>query len=106
MFSEEDWSVWHGNHSQLQPGIQGYLALKKPPPPGTLQELCAQGHTVVLGGGRCLVSEVPLYTELQPETRTRWGKTSLFAPRATTGVPHLQENAPPWDPTVGLCLGS
>ena len=23
-----------------------------------------------------------------------------------TGVPHLQENAPPWDPTVGLCLGS
>ena len=23
-----------------------------------------------------------------------------------TGVPHLQENALPWDPTVGLCLGS
>ena len=23
-----------------------------------------------------------------------------------TGVPPLQENAPPWDPTVGLCLGS
>ena len=23
-----------------------------------------------------------------------------------TGVPHLQENAPPLDPTVGLCLGS
>ena len=26
--------------------------------------------------------------------------------RRFTGVPHLQENAPPWDPTVGLCLGS
>ena len=25
---------------------------------------------------------------------------------ALTGVPHLQENAPPWDPTVGPCLGS
>ena len=24
----------------------------------------------------------------------------------STGVPHLQENAAPWDPTVGLCLGS
>ena len=24
----------------------------------------------------------------------------------TTGVPHLQDTAPPWDPTVGLCLGS
>ena len=23
-----------------------------------------------------------------------------------TGVPHLQENTPPWDPTLGLCLGS
>ena len=23
-----------------------------------------------------------------------------------TGVPHSQENAPPEDPTVGLCLGS
>ena len=23
-----------------------------------------------------------------------------------TGVPQLQENAPPWDPTVGLCPGS
>ena len=23
-----------------------------------------------------------------------------------TGVPRLQENAPPYDPTVGLCLGS
>ena len=22
-----------------------------------------------------------------------------------TGVPRLQENALPWDPTVGLCLG-
>ena len=22
-----------------------------------------------------------------------------------TGVPHLEENEPPWDPTVGLCLG-
>ena len=27
-------------------------------------------------------------------------------PQKSTGVPHLQENAPPQDPTVGLCLGS
>ena len=24
----------------------------------------------------------------------------------TTGVPHLQENAPPYDPTVRLCIGA
>ena len=27
-------------------------------------------------------------------------------PPTGTGVPQLQENAPPKDPTVGLCLGS
>ena len=27
-------------------------------------------------------------------------------PERVTGVPHLQETAPPQDPTVGLCLGS
>ena len=26
--------------------------------------------------------------------------------KSTTGAPYLQENATPWDPTVGLCLGS
>ena len=40
--------------------LQGYLAHKKMPPPRTLQEAYAWGPTVVLGGGRFLVSEVPL----------------------------------------------
>jgi len=31
------------------------------------------------------------------EERSRGGRT---------GVPHLQENTPPQDPTAGLCLGS
>jgi len=48
-----------------------------------------------------------------------WSSKSQRKPRASTsvlpptpstlyptGVPHLQENAPPRDPTVGLCLGS
>jgi len=26
-------------------------------------------------------------------------------PGGATGVPHLQENAPPYDTTAGLCLG-
>ena len=30
----------------------------------------------------------------------------LEEPKGPTGVPHLQEKAPPKDPTVGLCLGS
>ena len=38
-----------------------YLAHKKTPPPRTLQEACASGSRVVLGGLRFLVSEVPLY---------------------------------------------
>ena len=27
-------------------------------------------------------------------------------PSEYTGVPHLYENAPPYDPTAGLCLGA
>ena len=35
-------------------------------------------------------------------------RASLFRQPSAggTGLPHLQENAPHWDPTVGLCLGS
>ena len=32
--------------------------------------------------------------------------TLVPPPYRGTGVPHLQENAIPWDPTVGLGLGS
>ena len=38
----------------------GYLAHKKPPPPRCLQCAYAWGPMVVLGGGRCPMSEVPL----------------------------------------------
>ena len=34
------------------------------------------------------------------------GNEVLGRSKDPTGVPHLQENAPPQDPTVGLCLGS
>ena len=35
-------------------------------------------------------------------------KNLLYSERCTprTGVPYIQEHAPPYDPTVGLCLGS
>ena len=43
-------------HSRLPTAsIRGYLA-----PPRTLQQVCAQGPTVVIGGRQFLVSEVPL----------------------------------------------
>ena len=40
--------------------LQGYLAHKKPRPPKTLQEDYAYEPTIVLGGGRFLMSEAPL----------------------------------------------
>ena len=43
------------------PRVPGNLADKKTPPPRTLQQAYAQGPVVVLGGGRFLISEVPLY---------------------------------------------
>ena len=52
------------------------------------------------------MDEVPLYrgsAPLQrlPEDRVHHAVGAYSRP---TGVPHIQENAPPWDPTVGLCL--
>ena len=40
--------------------LQGYVAHKKQPPPRTLKWAYAQGPTVALGGGKFLMSEVPL----------------------------------------------
>ena len=44
----------------------------------------------------------------QPPPGRRVGQRpqGLQAVAVSTGVPHLQEDAPPEDPTVGLCLGS
>jgi len=40
--------------------LQGYLAHTEPPPHRILQKAYAWGPMVVLGGGRFLMSEVPL----------------------------------------------
>ena len=40
-------------------GVQGYLARKKTPHPRTLQQDYAKDPTLVLGGGRFLMIEVP-----------------------------------------------
>ena len=50
-----------GGTPARNPGLQGYLAHKQPPPPRTLQQDYAEGPTEVLGGGCFLMSEVPLY---------------------------------------------
>ena len=47
-------ALWHIH------AVQGYLAHKKQRPPRTLQQDYAQHLTVVLGGGRFLMSEVHL----------------------------------------------
>ena len=52
LFKVEDF-VWGG--------VQEYLVHKTPPPRRTLQLGYAQDPGVVLGGGRFLMSEVPLY---------------------------------------------
>jgi hypothetical protein len=49
--------------------LQGYLAHKKAPPPRTLQHAHASGPMLVLGGGRFLMSEVPLHVINQRATR-------------------------------------
>ena len=45
--------------------------------------------------------KAPPRSTCMPEPKLFFGISSQ-----ETGVPHLQENAPPLDPTVGLCLGS
>ena len=61
--------------------LQGYLAHKQQRPPRTL------------GGWLFRMSEVPLSTLNPPQ---------ILNP---TGVPCSEETAPPYDPTVGLCIG-
>ena len=41
--------------------LQGYVAHKKSPPPGTLQQAYAKGPMVILGGWAFLMGEVPLH---------------------------------------------
>ena len=116
--------------------LQGYLAHKKTPSHRILQEANAYDPMEVLGGGRFLMREVPLYAINErtlpsvPPTgrrRARNGPTGvgfvlgnigahlLVAGRALcsshagllgTWVAHSSENAPPSDPTVRLWLGS
>ena len=49
------------------------------------------------GALEILMSQIFLYS---------FGLAGWKADFRVTGVPHVQENAPPQDPTVGLCLGS
>ena len=59
--------------------LQGYLAHKKTASPYDPRVAYAQGHMVLLGAGRFLMSEVPLYTALQ---REEGGAILLAADRA------------------------
>ena len=88
------------------PGLQGYLTHKKQgyhthkardyrgtslTRKRTLLEPCSRPMPGVLRGGvRAPASRVPAKAE----------------GRVIAGVPHLQENAPPLDPTASLCLES
>ena len=55
--------------------VQGVGARAKMPSPRTLQQAYAQGHMVVLGWGRFLTSEVPLY-----KLRSRDGAAGSLTP--------------------------
>ena len=74
---------------------------RKTHPPRTLQQADAQGPTVLGGGGRVLISEVPLYMHQSRSGPTpRLSKNgACFAPAVhpinvvATGVLHPQENA-------------
>ena len=52
------------------------------------------------------MSEVPLYSNSFFDLQDLPAVQVDFAMKGITGVPHLQENAPPSDPTVGIRLGS
>ena len=70
------------------------------------------------GGERTTLSPQLLTPNTNPRRNMHagplpWEWPRVHAPRRRrprevhpTGVPHLQENVPPQDPTVGLCLGS
>jgi hypothetical protein len=77
--------------------------------------VCGACRAVSVCGVSCTqsgvyVSCIKQVMKLRPSRRPELH--DLFVCRASreciqlTGVPHSQENAPPWDPTVGLCLGS
>ena len=55
--------------AQGHTSVQGYLARKKIPHPRTLQQAYAYEPVIVLGGGRFLMSEVPLYVVPSQGTR-------------------------------------
>ena len=48
-------------------GVQGYLAHRKTPSPGTLRHAYAWSHVVVLRGGRFLMSEVLVHSASIPD---------------------------------------
>ena len=64
--------------------------------------------------GRKRLAHYNEMTGLQVRPGSRGGEAQFrkgggwprFGPDAVTGVPYLQENASPYDPTVGLRLGS
>ena len=60
-----------------------------------------QEPMVVLGSGRFLMSEVPL----SPEHPAPAGGAAVSRTVAYRATSLTQENAPPSEPTVGLCLG-
>ena len=83
--------VERGPHALPQhPHLQGYLAHKKTLTP--LGPPWDPGHRPTVGSS--ILSSLRK-ARLPPHIRY-----------SCTGVPPLQENAFPWDPTVGLCLGS
>ena len=55
-----------------------------------------------------LMSEVPLYEGVPLDLdacRRPLQARNLRKLNSSTGVPRAQETAPPYDPTIGLCLG-
>jgi hypothetical protein len=85
--------------------VEGYLAHKKPPLGRYSMDMprplrCSEG------GGRFLMSEVPLYRGSFPWARIPGTQVLGGWVSGLYEVPHSQENATPKNPTVGLCQGS
>ena len=75
--------------------LQGYLAHEKTHPARTLPQAYAQGHR---GGGRFLMSEVPLYREgaaCPAEGPLLLIALVLLMAAMPTGAPRSTETAPP-----------
>ena len=54
------------------------------------------------GGGRFLMGEVPFYAPGAESGRDLKDRLGTCA----TGVPRSKENTFPWEPAVGLCVGT